>query len=94
MTMESPLAIGYLRHDAYRMISFANWDINPFPCLISHIAYAIDKRGCNLLACDLISEHGTAVLCAGKNENRWSQHKPGSSLFHVGSLSSSFPATR
>ena len=82
MTMETPLTNSYLRLAAYRMLSFANWDINPFPCLISHIAYAIDKRGCNLLACDLISEHGTAVLCAGKNENRWSQHKPAPPAIH------------
>jgi len=31
--------------------------------LISHIAYAFDTRGCNLLACDLISEHGIAMWC-------------------------------
>ena len=57
ITMEYTLTVGYIRHDEYRMLSLVYFDINALPRLISHIAYAFDKRGCNLLARDLIFEH-------------------------------------
>jgi hypothetical protein len=57
MSMETPLIIGYIRHDEYRMLSLVYFDTNALPRLISHTAYAFDKRGCNLLARDLIFEH-------------------------------------